>query len=71
MVNINKLRGKVVENGMKVSDLAEAMNIDRATLYRKLARDTSFSVEEANKIVEILGLSPSEAYEIFFGTKLA
>ena len=38
-VNVNKLKGKIVENGMTVSTLAEKIGVDRATLYRKLSNN--------------------------------
>lgn len=38
-VNVNKLKGKIVENGMTVSALAEKIGVDRATLYRKLSNN--------------------------------
>ena len=34
MVNVNKLRGKIVENGMSVEKLAGAIGVDKATIYR-------------------------------------
>ncbi len=36
MVNVNKLKGKIVERGLNVENLAERIGLDRATLYRKL-----------------------------------
>ena len=35
MVNVNKLRGKIVENGMSIPELAANIGIDKATFYRK------------------------------------
>ena len=39
MVNINKLKGKIVECGLNTSELANLIGIDRATLYRKFNGD--------------------------------
>ena len=36
MVNVNKLKGRFVENGKSVADIAEDIGVDKATLYRKL-----------------------------------
>lgn len=71
-INVNKLKGKIVERGMTVSDLAKALGVDSATLYRKLKNngDTMF-VTEANRIVDILGLSGEEAMQIFFSQFVA
>jgi hypothetical protein len=36
MVNTNKLRGKIVENGLSVADVAKSIGISVASLYRKM-----------------------------------
>ena len=38
MVNVQKLRGKMMECGITVEELADIMGMDRATLYRRLER---------------------------------
>lgn len=66
-MNVNKLKGKIVENEMNITTLAKRMGIDRATLYRKINRDgETFTIKEVNLIVEILNLTTEEAMEIFF-----
>lgn len=71
-VNINKLKGKLVEKGFSVVQLAERMGINKATMYRKLENGgLGLSVKDANLIVEILGLTLQEAMEIFFAKKVA
>ncbi|WP_277680354.1 helix-turn-helix domain-containing protein [Gracilibacillus dipsosauri] len=72
MVNIMKLKGKIVERGMNVGQLAEKMGIDRATLYRRINNNgDSFTIREANQICEILDLSKEEAIAIFFKNEVA
>ncbi|MGN0422827.1 MAG: helix-turn-helix domain-containing protein [Lachnospiraceae bacterium] len=72
MVNVKKLRGKMVEHGISVEELAVAMKIDRATLYRRLEKDgESFTIKEADIIVRTLKLSSSEATSIFFNQFVA
>lgn len=66
MVNINLLRGKIVERGTNVSEVAEKMGIDKATLYRRIADGDAFTIGEAQKITDILNLSHDEAVAIFF-----
>lgn len=67
ILNVNKLKGKIVENEMNITTLAKRMGIDRATLYRKINRDgETFTIKEVNLIVEILNLTTEEAMEIFF-----
>lgn len=71
-VNINRLKGKIVERGMSVSSLAQKIGIDRATLYRKLENDgAGLLVKDANNIAAALGLSYDEAMSIFFARYVA
>lgn len=72
MVNVNKLKGKIVENGMSVSDLAEKVNIDKATFYRKLnANGETFLIREADAIAKALHLNGEEVNAIFFAQFVA
>lgn len=71
-MNINKLKAKLVERGLNVSKLADMMEVDRSTLYRKMKNNgETFTVKEVNTLVKLLDLTPSEAVEIFFGDKVA
>ena len=72
MINVNKLKGKIVENGMTVSSLAEKIGIDKATLYIKLNNNAeALMLKEASAIVDILHLSIDEATAIFFSQFVA
>lgn len=72
MVSISKLKGKMAENDMSVSDLAEKIGVDKATLYRKLnSQGESFSIKEADSIATTLKLTPEEASSIFFSQYVA
>ena len=64
-VDVAKLRGKIVEKGFTVETLATAIGIDRSTLYRKLDTIEKFTIGEARKIKEVLGLTNAEATQIF------
>ena len=65
-VNVNKLRGKIVENGLNMSTLAIKLEIDRSTLYRKVnSEGDKLTIKEANEIVELLNLDSKEAMTIF------
>ena len=64
-MNILKLRGKIVEKGINVETLANNINIDRATLYRKLNDGERFTIGEALRIKDVLNLSVEEACSIF------
>ena len=64
-MNVNKLKAKIVEMGMNVESLAEAIGIDRSSLYRKLNRSEKITIGEAQKMKDVLSMSDDEAYEIF------
>ena len=72
MTNMNKLRGKLVENEISVEELADKIGVTRSTIYRKISTNgDSFTVGEANKIVDILHLTAEEAVAIFFAHEVA
>lgn len=64
-MNVNKLRGKLVENGMKVETLAELIGVDRSSMYRKLNNFEKVTIGEASKIKTVLNLSNEDATDIF------
>lgn len=72
MVNINKLKGKIVENGLSIEKLADNIGIDRSTLYRKINNNgETFTIKEADLIVNTLNLTAEEAKAIFFSQIVA
>lgn len=71
MINTNKLKGKIVERGLNIESLAKEMDIDKATLYRKISNSEKFSIKELDLIVSVLRLSPEEAMAIFFSQFVA
>lgn len=71
-MNVNKLKGKIVERGLSITEVAKMIGIDRSSLYRKLNNEgETLTIKEANSIVRILNLPPNEAAEIFFGEVVA
>lgn len=71
MVNVSKLKGKIVERNTTQEELATKIGIDKSTFYRKMKQDGSFSIKEVNLIVATLNLSKDEAKAIFFGETVA
>lgn len=65
-VNINKLKGKIVEKGMNVEAVAERIGVDRSSLYRKLNNFEKITIGEARRMKDVLELSDEEANAIFF-----
>lgn len=72
MVCINKLKGKIIEKGFTIESLANAINISKATMYRKIKDGgDSFSIEEAFLISKELNLTYEEINSIFFTQNIA
>lgn len=72
VVNINKLKGKIVESGLNVDELASKIGMNRATLYRRLNNNgEDFLIKEANAIAKELHLSIAEIDAIFFSQFVA
>ena len=72
MVNLNKLRGKIVENGLNIADLSKKIGIDKATFYRKLnGNGENFSIREVNSMVRELNMKRDEAMDIFFDENIS
>lgn len=71
MVNINKLKAKMVENEISVSQLADRVGVNQATMYRRFNGGENFSIKEASEIAKILNLSADELNDIFFNEIVA
>ncbi|WP_113674532.1 helix-turn-helix domain-containing protein [Vallitalea guaymasensis] len=72
MVNISKLKGKIVERDLSVEKLAEIMEINKSTLYRKMANNgVDLSIDEINDIIKALNLSVDDVISIFFTQLIA
>ncbi len=72
MVNIDKLRGKMVEKRISADCIAHEMGVDKSTFYRRLSDNGStFSIAEADAIVSALSLTLEEATAIFFAQYVA
>lgn len=64
-MNINKLKGKIVEKEMNIETLALTIGIDRSSLYRKLNNAEKITLGEAIRMKDVLEMSDDEACEIF------
>ena len=70
MLDVQKLKGKIVEKGKSVESVSAELGINPATFYRKL-KNNSFEINEADKLVDILSLTNDEAIAIFFSNSVA
>lgn len=66
-MELNKLKGKIVEKGWNVETLAEQIGIERSAMYRKLNNFEKITIGEAKKIATALDLTNEEASNIFLG----
>ncbi|MDD6906314.1 XRE family transcriptional regulator [Peptoniphilus sp. AGMB00490] len=67
MVNVDKLKGKIVESNLNISSLAKKLDVNQATLYRKINNyGVNFTVKEIEIIGMTLNLTLEEMNEIFF-----
>lgn len=66
MVNVQKLRGRMVEMAINADSLAKEIGINAGTLYRRFKKPEEFTVREVYGIAEVLHLSAQELDAIFF-----
>ena len=65
-MNILKLKGKIVENGLNNSTFAEKINVPVATFYRRLENEgRDFTIGEIERMVDVLKLTSQDAIDIF------
>lgn len=69
MVNIPKLKGKMVENELSISEMSERIGVDRSTIYRKLnSGGDSFTIAEVQSMAKELQLNTDDINSIFFAS---
>ena len=71
MVDIVRLKAKMAEKKHTVSTLADALGIDKTTLYRKMSDRSDFSINEVDKIIVALKLDRADVNSIFFSQFVA
>lgn len=71
-MNIRKLKAKLVERDVSIADLANILNVDKSTVYRKFNKSgEAFTVSDVDKIAKALALTYSDINEIFFANIVA
>ncbi len=66
MFDKNKLKGKIVECGYSMEQIAQILGINPATLYRKFAQESEFTRNEIAVLKTTLNLTLQEIDNIFF-----
>ena len=69
MFDRRKLQAQMVLKGYNVSQVAEMLGINSATMYRKLGNDGDFSRTEINQLIDILDIKDIRG--IFFASSVA
>lgn len=65
-MNINKLKGKLLECNMRYKDVASALGISTTAVTSKVNGKVDFKLKEVSKICSLLHLSDKERDDIFF-----
>lgn len=65
MVNVSKLKGKIIERNTTQEALAKDIGIDKSTFYRKMKQNGSFSIQEVNLIVSSSVFQKTKLYLFF------
>lgn len=66
MVNIRKQKAKLVEKDISIIELANALGIDKSTVYRKINKSReNFTVKDVEKISNVLSLTYDDINDIF------
>ncbi len=69
MIQVNKLKGKIVSKGLRQQDVAKSLGISTKTFNTKLNKGI-FNSDEIEKLIEVLEIrNPTEIVEIFHATK--
>lgn len=67
MTNVEQLRKRIEESGLKLSFIASKLGISRTNFYDKLANRSQFNQFQIEAICKLLNISdPGEMKEIFF-----
>ena len=67
MINTNKLRGVIAENGLSQADVAKSIGITPKTFYEKMSRGI-FGSDEIETMVDLLHIEDPVA--IFFAKEV-
>ncbi len=66
-VDVQKLKGRIVEKGKNVATVAKEIGIDKSSLYRKMkAHGVNMTIKEVTAIAQCLQLSYDDLKSIFF-----
>lgn len=70
MVNIQKLKGKIVEKYNTQSNFAKALGTSNQSWTKRTKGLVDFKCSEIEKIIKLLDLTEEETFLIFFSEKV-
>ncbi len=70
LVNSNKLRGRIIEQGLTIGSLAPMIGISPSTLGRKIKNHADMTLGEVEAIRCVLKIPPERVMEYFFAREL-
>ncbi|WP_156298973.1 helix-turn-helix domain-containing protein [Streptobacillus canis] len=66
MINKNKLKAIIMENGLSIPQVAKILNISKATFYARLNSD-GFNTKDIDTMIKLFKINDKERFvEIFF-----
>lgn len=65
-LNTNKLRGLIASRGFGISDVADAIDMHRNTLYSRMSGRTEFTIRELREIAVFLKMTVEEILWVYF-----
>lgn len=71
MLNSRKLKARMVELGLTLKDVADALSVNRSTASLKLNGHRPLYLEDAEKLCDLLHISASEFGAYFFTNEIA
>jgi transcriptional regulator with XRE-family HTH domain len=71
MVNTLKLRGRIRERGLTQKDVAIMLGVSETTVGAKINNRSPITLDEAERISEVLGISDDEFVAFFLDKPVA
>lgn len=71
MTNTSKLKGKIAEKGYTFSSFADAVNISRPALRKRINGTADFKVSEIERVCSVLDIARAEISDYFFTQDVA
>lgn len=70
MFNYNKLKGRIIELGYTISDIAKLLEVSKTSIYERLNGNIPFKDYEIYRICNFLGIKDTEIEQYFFNLKV-